>query len=70
MDCSLPGFSLHGISQARILSGEPFPSPGDLPDPGIESGSPALQAENGHPLFIYVNFLTVHVLSYFSPISL
>ena len=22
----------------------PFPSPGDLPDPGIEAGSPALQA--------------------------
>ena len=22
----------------------PFPSPGDLPDPGIEPGSPALQA--------------------------
>ena len=28
MDCSLPGFSLRGISQARILRGEPFPSPG------------------------------------------
>ena len=26
-------------------SGLPFPSPGDLPDPGIEPGSPALQAE-------------------------
>ena len=24
----------------------PFPSPGDLPDPGIESGSPALQADS------------------------
>ena len=23
----------------------PFPSPGDLPDPGIESGSPTLQAD-------------------------
>ena len=23
----------------------PFPSPGDLPDPGIEAGSPALQAD-------------------------
>ena len=23
----------------------PFPSPGDLPDPGIEPGSPALQAD-------------------------
>ena len=28
-----------------MLSGLPFPSPGDLPDPGIEPGSPALQAD-------------------------
>ena len=27
-------------------SGLLFPSPGDLPDPGIESGSPALSAES------------------------
>ena len=27
-------------------SGEPMPSPGDLPDPGIESGSPALQVDS------------------------
>ena len=26
-------------------SGLPFPSPGDLPNPGIEPGSPALQAD-------------------------
>ena len=26
-------------------SGLPFPSPGDLPDPGIEPGSPTLEAE-------------------------
>ena len=36
MDCSPPGSSVHGISQARILSGFPSPSPGDLPDWGIE----------------------------------
>ena len=36
MDYSLPGSSVHGILQARILSGLPFPSLGDLPDPGIE----------------------------------
>ena len=41
MNFSLPGFSVHGISQARILE-FPFPSPGDLPDPGIELVSPAL----------------------------
>ena len=106
MDCSLPGSSLHGIFQARILewgaisfsrgssqhrnrtrvsrtvllllllshfshvrlcatpqtpahqappslgfskqehwSGVPFPSPGDLPNPGIEPRSPTLQAD-------------------------
>ena len=87
MDCSLPGSSVHGILQARILeclaisfsrgssqpkdrtwvscisgahqallstrfsrqeywSGLPFPSPGDLPSPGIKPGSPVLQADS------------------------
>ena len=41
MDCSPPGSSVHGILQARIL-GLPFPSPGDLPNPGMEPVSPAL----------------------------
>ena len=45
VDCSLPGFSIHEILQARILEWVPFPSPGDLPDPGIETGSPALEAD-------------------------
>ena len=36
MDCSPPGSFVHGILQARILDGLPFPPPGDLPDPGIE----------------------------------
>ena len=45
MDCSLPGSSVHGILQARILSGLPFPSPGDLPNPGFEPRFPALQAD-------------------------
>ena len=39
-NCSPPGSSIHGILQARIL--EPFPSPGDLPEPGIEPTSLAL----------------------------
>ena len=46
MDCSPPGSSVHGILQARILEWLPFPSPGDLPDPGIEPRSPALQADS------------------------
>ena len=41
-DCNPPGFSVHGISQARILDGLPFPFPGDTPDPGVEPASPAL----------------------------
>ena len=31
-----------GFSRQEYWSGVPFPSPGDLPDPGIEPGSPAL----------------------------
>ena len=38
MDCSPPGSS--------VWSGLPFPSPGNLPDPGIEPGSPTLQADS------------------------
>ena len=34
-----------GFSRQEYWSGLPFPSPGDLPDPGIEPGFPALQAE-------------------------
>ena len=45
VDCSPPGSSVNGILQARILEWLPFPSPGDLPDPGIEPRSPALQAD-------------------------
>ena len=37
--------SLVGYRQ-EYWSGLPFPSPGDLPDPGIEPGSPALQADS------------------------
>ena len=42
MDSSPPGSSVHGISQARILEGLPFPSPGNLPDLGIEPATHAL----------------------------
>ena len=45
-DCSLPDSSVHGILQARILEWVAFPSPGDLPHPGIEPGSPALQVDS------------------------
>ena len=34
-----------GFSRQEYWSGLPFPSPGDLPDPGIKPRSPAFQAE-------------------------
>ena len=34
-----------GFSRQEYWSGLPFPSPGDLPNPGIEPDSPALQAD-------------------------
>ena len=34
-----------GFSKQEHWSGLPFPSPGDLPDPGIEPRSPTLQAD-------------------------
>ena len=46
MDWSLPGSSVHEILQARILEWVAIPSPGDLRNPGIEPGSPALQADS------------------------
>ena len=41
MDCQAP-LSM-GFSRQEYCSGLPFPSPGDLPDPGIEPKFPALQ---------------------------
>ena len=43
---SLPGSSLHWILQARVLKWVAiFLPPGGLPDPGIEPGFPAFQAD-------------------------
>ena len=42
--CQAPLFM--GFSRQEYWSGLPFPSPGDLPDLGIESGFPALQADS------------------------
>ena len=49
LDCSPPGTSVHGILQAEYWSGLPCLSPGDLPNPGIQSSSPALQADSLPP---------------------
>ena len=45
VDCSHPRFSLYGILQASIIEWV-APSPGNLPDPGIELVSPALKADS------------------------
>ena len=42
--CDPMDYTVHRILQARILEWVTFPSPGDLPNLGIELGSPALQA--------------------------
>ena len=42
MGCSPPGSSVLGFPRQEYWSELPFPSPGDLSDPGIESMSPAL----------------------------
>ena len=46
MGCSLPGFSVMGFSRQDYWSGLPCPPPVDLPNPGIQSASPTLQAES------------------------
>ena len=49
MNCSLSGFFVHGILQARILVWVAFPPPRDLPEPGIKPASPVspvLQADS------------------------
>ena len=48
-----------GFSRQEYWSGLPFPSPGDLPDPGIEPRTPALRADpyqlsyKGRPMQYY-----------------
>ena len=59
-----PGSPVHGISRQEYCSGLPFPSPGDLPNPGVESLSPALQADSlpselpGKPICVGTTVIT------------
>ena len=59
MGCSLPGSFSMGFPRQEYWSGLLFPSPGDLPHPGIKFASPALQADSlqteppEKPLFSY-----------------
>ena len=55
-----------GFSRQEYWSGLPFPSPGDLPDPGVKPMSPALQADAllSEPPFVgKVIFLLFNMLS-------
>ena len=45
--CQAP-LSVHGFSRQKYWSGLPFPSPGDLPDPGIESEGNGLSDTDSH----------------------
>ena len=46
IDGSLLGSVTMGFFRQEHWIGSPFPPPGNLPDPGIESESPALQADS------------------------
>ena len=59
MDCRLPGFSVHGDSPSKNTGVGCHGDTGDLPNPGIEPRSPALQADSlptkppGKPIWIH-----------------
>ena len=60
-----------GFSRQEYWSGLPFPSPGDLPDPGIEPGSPTLQADAltseppGKPDIMYIYIIyCIYIIKY------
>ena len=44
--CGPMSYTVHGLLPARILEWGPFPSPGNLPNPGVEPRFPALQADS------------------------
>ena len=56
--CNPMDYTVHGILQARILEWVAFPSPGDLPNPGIKLKSPGLRADSlpaepqGKPFYV------------------
>ena len=75
MDCSPPGFSVHGIFRQEYWSGLPFPAPGDLPDAGIQPmslgllhwqvGSLSLAPPGKPTALITIQFI---ILKYFSSV--
>ena len=72
MNCSLPGSSLDGISQAIILEWVAFLSSRDLPDPGIETASLHLasciaggfsttEQPQGSNVYVHFGFVAKHI---------
>ena len=64
MGCNLPGSSVHGILQARILEWTAIPFSRSFSNPGIEPRSPTLQADSlpsespGKPKYVGKLFIT------------
>ena len=60
-----------GLFRQEYCSGLPFPSLGDLPDPGIKTKSPAMQADSllaeppGKPLDVYKTWVLCHTMLLF-----
>ena len=58
--CNPMDYAVHGILQAKILEWIHSPSPEDLPNPGIEPRSPALQVDSlpaepsGKAIYAYI----------------
>ena len=61
MDCSPPGYCVHGFSRQEKWSRLPFSSLVDLPDPGIETMCPALRADSlvlsHQSLLIFISYI-------------
>ena len=71
IECSLQASPFMAFSREEYWSGLPFPSPGDLPDLGIEPRSPALQTDAYHLshqgipyLYLYIDILCyIHIIN-------
>ena len=69
--CKPMDYTVHGILQARILEWGAFPSPGDLPNPGIKPGGLILQVDSlpaepqGKPLVI-ISLSKYFIISFYS----
>ena len=62
--CDPMNYTVHEFSRSDYQSGEPFPSPRDLPNRGIKPRSPVLQVDSlpAEPQFHNISILVVHNL--------